>query len=559
MDWRNTRVALDGTHHTVDGRPIYDVRFREVLKYHAPGLAPALGVDGACHIDLQGQPAYANRFVRTFGFYDDRAAVQSASGWCHVMTDGRPAYSERHDWCGNFQSGWCTVRESGGHYHHIDREGAALSADRWAYAGDFRDGVAVVQAADGRSTHLDDEGELIHGRWFLDLDVFHKGFARARDERGWMHVDSAGKPVYERRFAAVEPFYNGQARVERGDGALEVIDERGARVVELRPPRVTALQRLSGQMVGFWQTQTIRAAVALGVFEALPGTAIDVGAACSISAVAAGRLLRGLWELEIVEREGDAWTPSDTGRLLCGPAGHGMRAAALHWSTEHYRAWESLPDALRTGRSAFRQQYGEELFSWLAARPAQMQRFQDAMLAYAEHDYRELHSYIDFAGVAHVIDAGGGSGVLLAGLLAARPELHGTLLDLPAVTSAVQQPAGLAERFRTVGADLTEPWACTGDLVVLARVLHDWADAPAASILRHARAALRPGGRVVLVEWVLSGASADGAMLDLNMAALCGSRERTLQDWRDLAGKAGLRVTDVKDLPTYGAVLELQP
>jgi hypothetical protein len=64
--------------------------------------------------------------------------------------------------------------------------------------------------------------------------VLHKGFARARDGAGWTHVDRAGRPAYVRRFAMVEPFYNGQARVERHDGGLAVIDERGERVVELR-------------------------------------------------------------------------------------------------------------------------------------------------------------------------------------------------------------------------------------------------------------------------------------------------------------------------------------
>jgi hypothetical protein len=87
-----------------------------------------------------------------------------------------------------------------------------------------------VQAADGRSTHVDLDGRMVNGRWFLDLDVFHKGFARARDDGGWTHVDTSGSPAYSRRFAAVEPFYNGQARVERFDGGLEVIDESGTAI-----------------------------------------------------------------------------------------------------------------------------------------------------------------------------------------------------------------------------------------------------------------------------------------------------------------------------------------
>ena len=126
------------------------------------------------------------------------------------------------------------MRDRDGRYLHVDRNGIAIGPMHWRYAGDYRDGVAVVQAADGRSTHVDHAGSLVHGHWLTDVDVFHKGFARARDDRGWMHVDRNGRAIYERRFAAVEPFYNGQARVERLDGGLEVIDERGAQVLVLR-------------------------------------------------------------------------------------------------------------------------------------------------------------------------------------------------------------------------------------------------------------------------------------------------------------------------------------
>ena len=109
----------------------------------------------------------------------------------------------------------------------------------------------MVQSDDGRSTHIDPHGTQVHGGRFLDLDVFHKGCARARDDDGWMHVDLAGHPLYRRRFAAVEPFYNGQARVERFDGGLEVIDETGARVVELRPARKSEFAALSDDLTGF--------------------------------------------------------------------------------------------------------------------------------------------------------------------------------------------------------------------------------------------------------------------------------------------------------------------
>lgn len=232
--WRAARIAPDKTHHTLHGVPMYEARFDEVMKFHAPGLAPVRRGQEAWHVDVRGHAGYERRFVRTFGFYEGAAAVHATDGWHHIRPDGSDLYAARHVWCGNYQEERCPVRGTDGRYHHIDATGQPVYVQRWRYAGDFRDGIAVVQGEDGRSSHIDRRGRLLHGRWFLDLDVFHKGAARARDELGFMHVDEAGLPLYARRFAAVEPFYNGQARVERQDGGLEVIDPHGRTLVELR-------------------------------------------------------------------------------------------------------------------------------------------------------------------------------------------------------------------------------------------------------------------------------------------------------------------------------------
>lgn len=251
--WAGAAVAADGTHHRLGDLPLYDERFDEVLKFHAPGLAPVRRGATAWHIHDDGAAAYARRFLRTFGFYEGLAAVESDEGWHHILADGSDAYAARHGWCGNFQDGRCTVRRPDGQYLHITADGRPVYDHRWRYAGDFRDGVAVVTREDGRSTHIDRDGHLVHGRWFVDLDVFHKGFARARDERGWMHVDGAGRARYARRFASVEPFYNGQARVEDFDGAVQVIDEAGCTRLTVRgdlPAVEFGEGRLGGWCIG---------------------------------------------------------------------------------------------------------------------------------------------------------------------------------------------------------------------------------------------------------------------------------------------------------------------
>ncbi len=220
-DWKSTRVSPRGTHHLAgDGSPLYAERFDSALTFHAPGLAPVVDSSGAYHIDVGGQPAYAERYMRTFGFYFERAAVVSGGGWFHVVPDGSLLYAERYAWCGNFQDGLCTVRDADGLYRHLRLDGHPAYPGRHAYAGDFRDGIGVVrELSDGMCVHIRTDGSHVHGARFLDLDIFHKGFARARDRRGWTHVDIEGRPAYEARFAAVEPFYNGTALCETFGGA----------------------------------------------------------------------------------------------------------------------------------------------------------------------------------------------------------------------------------------------------------------------------------------------------------------------------------------------------
>lgn len=551
MDWRETRVSAERTHHTLGGEPLYKARFLEVLKFHAPGLAPALGEDGALHIDLQGRPAYDRRFARTFGYYEGLAAVDTGEGWLHIHPDGSAAYTARYAWCGNFQGGACPVRAAGGEYHHIDRTGAALYTERWAYAGDYRDGVAVVQAADGLSTHIDARGRQLHGRWFRDLDVFHKGFARARDRQGWTHIDEAGLPIYARRFAAVEPFYNGQARVERFDGALEVIDERGEMLAELRPPGRSEFASLSRDLVGFWRTRTIATAVELGVFEALPGSPAALAGRLGLTVDGASRLLRALSELELVEpADLDEWRPTARGAFLRQDHPWSLAAAALEYAGPMDTRWRALLEALCV--EGWRP---PDIFAQVAEDLDRARTHHQMLQSYARHDYPQVVSAMTLDGVERVLDAGGGLGVLACSVARARPEVEVIVLERPEVAAAFRPPPELQERVRARSTDLFEPWGVRGDAVVLARVLHDWDDEQALTILTHAREALPPGGAVYLVELVVDEGGAGGALCDLHLMAMTGGRERTQAEFSELLGRAGFSLQAVERLPSVVSVL----
>ena len=383
--WRKYSLAPDGSHHVHRGQPVYPSRFLEVLKFHSPGLAPARDASGAYHITPDGRPAYGARYLRTFGFYEGAASIHSGDGWFHVLPDGSPLYRERYSWCGNFQEGRCPARLPDGGYIHVTRDGSPAYGESHSYAGDFKDGFAVIQRQDGKHSHIDRNGNLLHNRWFEDLDVFHKNYARARDERGWHHVGLDGVPLYGLRFANVEPFYNGQSRVEGYDGSLSVISESGENLVELRKPLRSPLEELSDDMVGMWKTQTIRAAVELGVFDSLPASAEEVEKRLPLAKSAGPRLMRALAELGLTWQDGmGIYHPTEKGSYLRRSDPLSLADAALHWGREVSTAWSAATHSLRTGQSGFEELHRANFFDWLQDRPEELQSYHRAMAAYAK-------------------------------------------------------------------------------------------------------------------------------------------------------------------------------
>ena len=559
--WQASSVSQDATHHLAgDGRPAYEARFLDVLKFHAPGLAPVLDDSGAYHITPDGMPAYESRHIRTFGFYEGKAAVHSSDGWFHILPDGNSLYSDRYAWCGNFQERRCTVRGSDGRYFHLGENGTPAYEERYRYVGDFKDGYAVVQRDEGMHSHIDTAGAILHGRWFLDLDVFHKNYARARDKQGWHHVDVHGQPLYHDRYRDVEPFYNGQARVEGFDGSLSVIAESGETLVKLRNPLRSPLEELSGDMVGMWRTQTIRTAVELGVFEALPASALDIEKSLELAPSVGVRLMRALTELGLVQPDVDGvYRASDKGSQLERSHPHSLADAASLWGGETYEAWAEAEYSLRTGRSAIRKQYGKNFFELLKDKPEQLQSSHRAFASYARHDYRSLAADCDFGAHAHILDAGGGTGELAFTLLRAYPKLTATVMDLPEVVPYAEAPSDLNDRCRFVPGDLFSEWPVRSDTVVLARVLHDWPDEDAERILVRARKAMPTGGALYVVELVLEGTTGAGGLLDLNMLIVAGGAERTEEQFRHLLAKTGFGLTEVLPTRSVSSIIKARP
>ena len=126
------------------------------------------------------------------------------------------------------------VRDSYNKSFHIDKLGQRVYTENYLYCGDFKDGyTGLRQQVNRLFKHIDIYDHFIYDTEFIDLGLFHKGHATARDMKGWHHITLEGKELYLQRFKDVEPFYAGFALVTQFDDSKMIIEETGEMTLNL--------------------------------------------------------------------------------------------------------------------------------------------------------------------------------------------------------------------------------------------------------------------------------------------------------------------------------------
>jgi O-methyltransferase/methyltransferase family protein len=323
------------------------------------------------------------------------------------------------------------------------------------------------------------------------------------------------------------------------------------------PAQLPLLERT----LGIVDTKAMAVVAELGIADRLadgPADAATLAAATSTDPDALERLLRYLVARRVFRRGRDGrYRNTRISARLAGSDPASMRAwTRFYGAPWHVAIWNELGHAVRTGDAAATVAFGRPFWAQLTEHDLDAGAVFDAAMADASRLQADLvtHEH-DFSSCRAVCDVGGGTGTLLAGILAAKPQLHGTLFDLPAVVAkadATLHDAGVADRVTVVAGDFftSVPRGC--DRYLLQAIVHDWDDESCVHILSNVRDAMPPGGRVLVLEqelprhdgWHLAKA------LDLEMLVDTGAgRERTREEFEALFARAGLRVTRRGALP----------
>jgi hypothetical protein len=157
---------------------------------------------------------------------------------------------------------------------------------------------------------------------------------------------------------------------------------------------------------------------------------------------------------------------------------------------------------------------------------------------------------------------GGGHGALLAGILSASPNARGVLYDLPNVVAGADALSApdIAGRCEIVAGDFFETVPADGDAYLLSRVIHDWDDDAALTILVNCRRRMGFDGRLLLFEGVSKPPNEPDPNKFFDVWFIDGGgRERTEAEYRTPLHRAGFTLARVVSTGSASAILEGHP
>ncbi|BAZ23677.1 O-methyltransferase family 2 [Kalymmatonema gypsitolerans NIES-4073] len=331
-------------------------------------------------------------------------------------------------------------------------------------------------------------------------------------------------------------------------------------------------QEMPSQMVmielatSYWISRALYAAAKLGIADLLkdgPKSCDHLASSTGTNAGSLYRLMRALASVGIFaldEQESFTLTPLAT--YLQSDAPNSIRAFAISFGEEHYRAWGDIIHSIETGDSAFQNLYGMPVFQYYAQNAQAGKTFDEAMTSVSATDKTEIPGEYDFSSIRKLVDVGGGRGSFIASILKANPTIEGILFDQPSViegAKSVLEAEGVSKRCELVAGSFFESVPSGGDAYILKYVIHLLDDERAIAILKNCHRAMLENGKLLLVERIIPPGNEPfwGKFLDIHMLiAISGGRERTKMEYEALFEASGFKLSKIITTKSNVSVIE---
>jgi ubiquinone/menaquinone biosynthesis C-methylase UbiE len=315
-------------------------------------------------------------------------------------------------------------------------------------------------------------------------------------------------------------------------------------------------------ITGAWAASILGTAAGHGLFTALednPDTAAGLAKRVGISPRGAQALLDGLTGLGLLTLRGGEYhnTPDASAFLVMGkPSYLGAMAEVF---LNDFGTWQRLPESAKTGlptavstTDVADNPFWHVLVTAIAPLSFPVARMMAERLGLAT------------AGRVSWLDIGGGSGVWSAAWLGANNQAIGYQLDWPNVNAIAREfvaKFGVADRFKTIDGDFhtTDFGAATYDFAIYSHVAHQESPSDNIAIFRRLRKALKPGGTLVVNDFVLNDDRTGHpfAMLFASQMLVATKEGFTYRqsDYRTWLSEAGFASVEIVPTPTPATVV----
>ncbi len=278
--------------------------------------------------------------------------------------------------------------------------------------------------------------------------------------------------------------------------------------------------------------------------------------------------------LRVLEMAGIVSQP-EAGKFALTAAGALLRSDAngsLHDIIEfmtdplHFQLYSGLRSSIETGATTFEHMFGEPFFSWTthAENADETAVFYRAMTSFSNMCIPAFLEAYDFSAFKVLVDVGAGHGAIIRAVLNAHPSLKGVIADMPSVMAGAREAIArdrLADRCSVEPCDFFVSVPAGGDGYFMKHILHDWADDQAVAILKNIRKVIATNGKLLLGEAVIESGPAPhpGKLIDIEMIAFVGGKERTEPEFRDLLSRGGFKLNRVIPTKSPLSLIEASP
>ena len=327
------------------------------------------------------------------------------------------------------------------------------------------------------------------------------------------------------------------------------------------PPSAVLMQIANGAMV----TQALGVVAKLGIADIIDDGdrhVDELALASGSDGPSLYRILRSLASIGVfTETSHSKFAHTPVSRLLRSDVQGSMRSMAIFMAEPwHYKVWGNMLHSARTGETAWKATYGEEVFEWFQKHPAESDIFNNAMTDMSASVAPALIEAYDFSGINVIADIAGGHGFLLSQILKANPALKGILFDMDHVIAGSAEmfsKHGLADRVEAVSGDFFRE-VPAADAYIMKHIIHDWDDERSIAIMKNIHTAMVGDGKLLLLEMVVPEGNEPhpSKILDLAMLALPGGLERTESEYAALFERSGFKLNRIVPTMSPFSVVE---